>query len=807
MNENNNDVTPDQTGSSGAGVGRTRTRNRRGGRGGMNGLHRQYNHQKVSFDGREPTLKGHVYDLLDDKNSEQYVKTTKEISNWVGREYTKYTGELCEAVKTLILTSPTSPVDPPANDPMAFERWKLALKKFNDTEEAHNDFRARLFNVVMGQCTPALEDRVKSHAQWANIQQDGLELLRVIKTITYTFEDRRYLGDALLDVKEEFYRMHQGKHESLQKYYERFMNQVDVMNEVGVSVVDEAMCADVARANGRPGAPNDDDRAEALERTLAMRFIRGGNIRFKTYLTELRHSALNGVTNYPATLTLAYNIMQRREDPGPPTYDNTEAIAFVTAGRDGRTFRDVKCFSCSKKGHYATQCPENDAPEANEGIVFANTSNRKCVPANWVLLDSEANVDLFCNQRMLKNIRRVNKSMTVHCNAGSRVTNMMGDLPGYPYPVWYSPHAIANILSLSNVSNVPRWWVNYDSSNGHGFAVRKEDGSTVRFGRSSGRDGPAGLYRAVLGNKGLHGVTLVNTVAKNKSNFTKEEVNRAELARTFQKIVGRPSTKDLIRYVTRNQLPNCPITKEDIVNAEIIFGPDVGSLKGKTTRHGPSKVRVAQSMLPDDVFERNREVTLCADIMYINGTPFFVSVSRKIKFGTIQELTSRSNDNVLTAIDRVLATYRGGGFTVRYMLMDGEFESLRAALASESRRVTLNITSNDEHVGEIERYNRTIKERVRSIFNSLPFTRMPRRMIIEMAKSAVFWRNAFPADDGISDEMSPRAIVTGNTLDYRRHCQYEFGEYVQTHEEHDNSMNSRTIGALALRPTGNVQGG
>ena len=300
-------------------------------------------------------------------------------------------------------------------------------------------------------------------------------------------------------MKEEFYNMRQGKHESLQKYYERFVSQVDVMNEVKVSVTDEAV-VDEARTNGRH-FPTDADRAVAKERTLAMRFIRGGNIRFKTYPTELRHSPLNGVNNYPETLTIAYNIMQRREDAGPPTFDNTEAIAFVNAGRDGRTFHDIKCFNCNKKGHYASQCPEGQhgAEEASEGIVFANESNnRRCVPANWVLLDSEANVDLFCNRTMLKNIRRVNKSMTVHWNAGSRVTNMMGDLPGYPRPVWYSPHAIANILSLSNVSNLPRWWVKFDSSDGSGFMVRKEDGSTIMFDRSSGRDGPEGLYRAVL---------------------------------------------------------------------------------------------------------------------------------------------------------------------------------------------------------------------------------------------------------------------------------------------------------------------
>jgi hypothetical protein len=43
-------------------------------------------------------------------------------------------------------------------------------------------------------------------------------------------------------------------------------------------------------------------------------------------------------------------------------------------------------------------------------------------------------------------------------------------------------------------------------------------------------------------------------------------------------------------------------------------------------------------------------------------------------------------------------------------------------------------------------------------------------------------------------------------IDYNKHCKLEFGEYVQTHEEHDNSLNPRTIGAIALRPTGNLQG-
>ena len=75
-----------------------------------------------------------------------------------------------------------------------------------------------------------------------------------------------------------------------------------------------------------------------------------------------------------------------------------------------------------------------------------------------------------------------------------------------------------------------------------------------------------------------------------------------------------------------------------------------------------------------------------------------------------------------------------------------------------------------------------------------------------MTEYSVFWLNAFPYVNGISATMSPRVIITGQPIDVNCHCKYEFGEYVQTHEQHDNSMSPRTIGALASRPTGNTQG-
>lgn len=168
-------------------------------------------------------------------------------------------------------------------------------------------------------------------------------------------------------------------------------------------------------------------------------------------------------------------------------------------------------------------------------------------------------------------------------------------------------------------------------------------------------------------------------------------------------------------------------------------------------------------------------------------------------------LADRKSTTIAKSLRSVFRVYRARGFKVTFTVMDGEFESLRGDISALG--ATLNTTSNDEHVGDIERQIRTIKERCRCLYNTLPFTKMPARLVIEMVYASVFWINSFPPNDGISKVMSPKMIVTGQQVDFNRYCQLEFGAYVQTHDDSDNTMTSRTTGAIALRPTGNSQGG
>jgi hypothetical protein len=81
-----------------------------------------------------------------------------------------------------------------------------------------------------------------------------------------------------------------------------------------------------------------------------------------------------------------------------------------------------------------------------------------------------------------------------------------------------------------------------------------------------------------------HTVLAVTMVEANKSKYTNRDYSRALLARKIQVLVGRPELKDFLRYIDSHSLPNCPIHRQDAINAHAILGRDVGSLKGKITR-------------------------------------------------------------------------------------------------------------------------------------------------------------------------------------------------------------------------------
>jgi hypothetical protein len=96
--------------------------------------------------------------------------------------------------------------------------------------------------------------------------------------------------------------------------------------------------------------------------------------------------------------------------------------------------------------------------------------------------------------------------------------------------------------------------------------------------------------------------------------------------------------------------------------------------------------------------------------------------------------------------------------------VNGKFEPLQAVLTS----VSFNLCAKEEHVLEIERYIHTVKDRMQSGYNFLPFECISWIMVICLAANAVFWLNAFPHPDGVSGTLSPWYLLTGQALDYKK---------------------------------------
>jgi hypothetical protein len=69
--------------------------------------------------------------------------------------------------------------------------------------------------------------------------------------------------------------------------------------------------------------------------------------------------------------------------------------------------------------------------------------------------------------------------------------------------------------------------------------------------------------------------------------------------------------------------------------------------------------------------------------------------------------------------------------------------------------------------------------------------------------------NFFPNKGGVSDTLSPKTIIAGETLDFKKHMSLQIGHYCQVHKEEipGNSQITLTKGAISLGPSGNIQGG
>ena len=191
-------------------------------------------------------------------------------------------------------------------------------------------------------------------------------------------------------------------------------------------------------------------------------------------------------------------------------------------------------------------------------------------------------------------------------------------------------------------------------------------------------------------------------------------------------------------------------------------------------------------------------MTLTADVMFVNGVPFLVTLSRKIRLFTVEFLPSHTAAKLSEYIVKDSKLYARGGFMVQTILMDQEFDKVKDKMPS----LEVNTTAAREHVCEIEHGIRLVKERCRGTHAIMPFKQIPKSFVIHLVYLCVMWLNSFPAKQGISKRLSPREIVIKQSLVFERHARGLFGAYIEAHEDFavTHTNRGRTFPGILLGP-------
>jgi hypothetical protein len=145
------------------------------------------------------------------------------------------------------------------------------------------------------------------------------------------------------------------------------------------------------------------------------------------------------------------------------------------------------------------------------------------------------------------------------------------------------------------------------------------------------------------------------------------------------------------------------------------------------------------------------------NLMFINRVVFLITVSQDPQFGSVHAIENRQVDTIRNSLLFILKRYDQRGFQVNTIMVNEEFRPL----AQMMPEYEFNLCGANDHVPDIEWYIRTTKSTVWCTYNDLPFECIPQTMLIRLVENAAFWQNAFPHEDSVTPNLSPRYIIEG----------------------------------------------
>jgi hypothetical protein len=638
--------------------------------------------------------------------------------------------------------------------------------------------------------------------------------------------------------------MRQGEAESDSGYMKRFEMNVETLITAGGRHI---LCSPELM-DKEEDEPTEDEIDVEENKFKAICFIkRSDPNRYKSLLNDLKHAAYVGRDEYPNTPAGAFELMVRRsgaftthlgggngnrsgnsrnrggyqgsrgsggrgfnfaQDGRGRGGDNQQPPAgtVLVPGRDGTCIK-VQCWNCGKWGHTAPNCTEERRQRQGSQYMqvgYGFGQNDSHIPLSWVLLDTCSTASVFCNYKLVEDliVCSEEEELVIQTNGGEKCFDLKSKMKLFPIDVHFNDDSMANILSLKDVAELEGVRITMDTSEERAISVHFQ-GSIYKF--SEHQEGLYYMDMDELKSKDeISPYCFLESVQDNKSYFSDAEIKGADNARILQQEMGWPSNTAFKNIIKNNLITNTEVTIDDVNRAELIYGTATPLLQGKMVRVKPAINKIEKIPLPSPISKHHHNVNLCVDFFYVNGQIFLSSKSTKLNFVTAQYVERRTKTNIIKTLNSIKQTYEARGFNVTGIHADNEF-NVQSII--ESQQPTLmHIYGKDEHVGVIERSNRTVKEKCRTMTHALPYKKVPKLMIISLVNVAVKWINAFPPTNGISKSMSPAMIVQGLPKPNLKYKRIVYGSYALVYVGTKSDQSARSVPAIALNPS-NEHGG
>ena len=424
-----------------------------------------------------------------------------------------------------------------------------------------------------------------------------------------------------------------------------------------------------------------------------------------------------------------------------------------------------------------------------------------------ILIDTGSNCSVFNNIDLLTDVRKSKQRLRAMTNGGSQESEYQGMLPGF-FEVWYNPNSMLNILSFGEVAS--RFRITMDTAQENAILVHMDadSGAVLRF-----KEAGAGLYLLQTNNNDLvthySYLQLIRTANSNSQYYSKRELFRAEQARSFYEHVNVTGYANFIKLLEKNYFRDCPITAEDARRAMELFGKEPQDTQGRGTRQRPIAIKERLPIsIPESIKERHNNISISVDYLYIQGAAMLHTIlGKSYQFRTLEPVykPKPNKDDIITGLTNIINTYHARGINITQINGDNEFACVGTALLPSR----MNVMAADEHVGDVERSIRHIKDGTRTQINGLPYTHYLKSMIVGCVMYVLKHVNHLPSRGGLSQDLSPATLITGDpTPSYQELTKLKFGDYVHTaYGKTTNDQTTRTVGAIALYPSGNTSGG